>query len=43
MKTHLKDVIKVGSKPVALMVPESVFLAGLFYGLLTLAEVSTRG
>ena len=37
MKTHLKDVIKVGWKPVALMVLETVFLAGLFYGLLRLA------
>ena len=37
MKTHLKDVIKVGWKPVALMVLETVVLAGLFYGLLRLA------
>ena len=34
MKTHLKDVLKVGWKPVALMVLETVFLAALFYGLL---------
>ena len=34
MKTHLKDVVKVGWRPVALMVLETAFLAGLFYLLL---------
>ena len=34
MKTHLKDIVSVGWKPVALMVLETLFLAGLFYGLL---------
>lgn len=34
MKTHLKDLIKVGWKPAALMVAQTVFLAALFYGLL---------
>lgn len=34
MKTHLRDVARVGWKPVALMVAETVFLAGLFYLLL---------
>lgn len=34
MKTHLKDILSVGWKPVALMVLETVFLAALFYGML---------
>lgn len=34
MKTHLKDVVTVGWKPVLLMVMETLFLALLFYGLL---------
>lgn len=34
MKTHLKDILTVGWKPVALMVLETVFLAGLFCLLL---------
>lgn len=34
MKTHLKDIVSVGWKPVALMLLETLFLAGLFYGLL---------
>ncbi|WP_439114917.1 YeiH family protein [Hydrogenophaga sp.] len=34
MKTHLKDILTVGWKPVALMVLETAFLAVLFYGLL---------
>lgn len=38
MKTHLKDVLSVGWKPIALMVLETVFLAALFYGLLRLSE-----
>jgi uncharacterized integral membrane protein (TIGR00698 family) len=36
MKTHLKEVVAVGWKPVLLMVIETVFLAILFYGLLRL-------
>lgn len=36
MKTHLKDILGVGWKPVVLMVLESVFLAVLFYGLMRL-------
>ncbi len=34
MKTHLKDILSVGWKPVALMVLETLFLAVLFYGML---------
>lgn len=34
MKTHLKDIVAVGWKPVALMVAETAFLAVLFYGML---------
>jgi uncharacterized membrane protein YadS len=34
MKTHLKDVVTVGWKPVLLMVTETIFLAILVYGLL---------
>ncbi|CAG2160152.1 YeiH family protein [Cupriavidus numazuensis] len=34
MKTHLRDVLTVGWKPIALMVLETVFLAVLFYGML---------
>jgi len=34
MKTHLKDILTVGWKPVALMVLETLFLAVLFYGML---------
>lgn len=37
MKTQLKDVVRVGWKPVALMVLETGFLAGLFYLLLTVS------
>lgn len=29
MKTHLKDILSVGFRPVALMLGETVFLAGL--------------
>lgn len=36
MKTHLKDILAVGWKPIALMCAETVFLAALFYGLLML-------
>ncbi len=36
MKTHLKQILSVGWKPVALMAMETVFLAGLFYGLLSI-------
>lgn len=35
MKTHLKDILNVGWKPVALMVLETVFLAALFFGMLS--------
>lgn len=35
MKTHLKDILTVGWKPVALMLAETVFLAGLFYAMLS--------
>lgn len=34
IKTHLKDILSVGWKPVALMVLETVFLAVLVYILL---------
>ncbi|AEI77167.1 hypothetical protein CNE_1c18270 [Cupriavidus necator N-1] len=34
MKTHMKDILTVGWKPVALMVLETLFLAVLFYGML---------
>ena len=37
MKTHLKDILTVGWKPVALMVLETAFLAALFWGLLQLS------
>ena len=36
IKTHLKDILSVGWKPVALMVLETVFLAALVYILLLL-------
>ena len=36
MKTHLREIVTVGWKPVALMVLETAFLAALFYGLLQL-------
>ena len=36
MKTHLKDILSVGWKPVALVVLETVFLAGFFLGLMRL-------
>jgi len=36
MKTHLKDILSVGWKPVILMVLETVFLAAYFYGLMHL-------
>lgn len=36
MKTHLKDILSVGWKPVILVLLETLFLAGLFYGLLRL-------
>lgn len=39
MKTHLKDVLTVGWKPVMLMVIETLFLAILFYGLLRVQTV----
>jgi uncharacterized integral membrane protein (TIGR00698 family) len=34
MKTHLKDIVSVGWKPVALMCAETAFLAAVFYGLI---------
>lgn len=34
MKTHLKDILSVGWKPVALMVLETLFLAVLFYTMM---------
>lgn len=37
IKTHLKDILSVGWKPVALMLLETVFLAVLVYMLLVLA------
>ena len=40
MKTHLKDVLTLGWKPVLLMVAETVFLAVLFYTLLRLTPLS---
>ncbi len=36
MKTHLKDIVNVGWKPVALVVLETLFLAALFLGLMRL-------
>ena len=41
MKTHLKDVLSVGWKPIALMVTETVFLAALFYGFMAMAGMHT--
>jgi len=43
MKTHLKDLLTVGWKPIALMVAETVFLAALFYGLLMLTRMHGQG
>lgn len=42
MKTHLKDILSVGWRPVALMVLETVFLAVLFYGLMQLAGLHSH-
>lgn len=42
MKTHLKDILSVGWRPVALMVLETVFLAVLFYGLMQVAGLHTH-
>jgi uncharacterized integral membrane protein (TIGR00698 family) len=36
MKTHLREIVTVGWKPVVLMVMETAFLAVVFYGLLWL-------
>ena len=36
MKTHLKDMLNVGWKPIALMVIETLALAGFVYGLIRL-------
>ncbi|WP_444634246.1 YeiH family protein [Cupriavidus oxalaticus] len=38
MKTHLKEILSVGWKPVALMVLETLFLAILFYGMLMVMQ-----
>lgn len=43
MKTHLKDIVTVGWKPVALMVLETLFLALLFYGLMVAAGLHSHG
>lgn len=43
MKTHLKEILSVGWKPVALMLLETLFLAVLFYGLMLLAGMHARG
>ena len=40
MKTHLRDIVTVGWKPVVLMVMETAFLAALFYGLLQLKPLA---
>lgn len=37
IKTHLKDILNVGWKPVVLMVLETLFLAVLFYAMMQLA------
>jgi uncharacterized membrane protein YadS len=36
MKTHLKDILNVGWRPVALLVLETVFLAVFFWGAMKL-------
>jgi len=43
MKTHLKDILSVGWKPVALMLLETLFLAVFFYGLMQLAGLHSHG
>lgn len=39
MKTHIKDILSVGWKPVALVVLETTFLAVFFYGAMRLLKV----
>ncbi len=39
MKTHLKDILSVGWKPVVLMVLETLFLAVLFYAMMQLTHL----
>ncbi len=39
MKTHIKDILSVGWKPVVLVVLETTFLAVFFYGAMRLLEV----
>ncbi len=39
MKTHLRDIVAVGWKPVVLMLLETAFLAGLFYLLMAFLPV----
>lgn len=43
MKTHLKDILAVGWKPVALMVAETAFLAALFYAMLQITGAGSPG
>ncbi|WP_027476616.1 YeiH family protein [Curvibacter gracilis] len=43
MKTHLKDILTVGWRPVALMVLETLFLAALFFGLMWAAGLHAQG
>jgi len=43
MKTHLKDILSVGWKPVVLMLLETLFLAVLFYGLMQWAGLHNHG
>ena len=43
MKTHLKDILSVGWKPVLLMLLETLFLAVLFYGLMQWAGLHSHG
>lgn len=39
MKTHLKDILSVGWKPVILVVMETLFLAAFFFGMMRLFEL----
>lgn len=43
MKTHLKDVLSVGRRPVALMVLEAVFLALVIDGLMQMGGANAHG
>lgn len=42
MKTHLKDIMSVGWKPVILMVAETLFLALLFYAMMQMGLSQTN-